>query len=53
LAQSRIARDVISVPLSLTIVTGLPRRAMIASSSRARRRPPIDVSTTSASASRV
>src|SRR5262249_31002621 len=37
-----------SVPLSLTTVSGRPRRAMMASSSRATRRPEIEVSTTSA-----
>jgi hypothetical protein len=48
-----MARLVISVPLSLTMVAGRPRRAIRMSSSRAMRWPPIEVSTTSASASRV
>ena len=34
-----------SVPLSLTIINGFPRAATMASSSRATRRPEIDVST--------
>jgi hypothetical protein len=35
-------------PLSLTIINGFPRAATMASSSRATRRPEIDVSTISA-----
>jgi hypothetical protein len=39
--------------LSLTIIAGRPRRAITAASSRTTRRPPIELSTTRASASRV
>ena len=52
-AKRKIARLVSSVPLSLTIIGGLPRSATIASSSRATRAPDSDVSTTSARFSRV
>jgi hypothetical protein len=44
LHQASIALQVNSVPLSETIEPGLPRRASIAVSSRATRRPEIDVS---------
>ena len=44
--QPRIALEVSSVPLSLTIMAGLPRVAMSASSSRATRSPESDVSAT-------
>ena len=50
--HSGIARPVISVPLSLTMVAGSPRRAIRTSSSRAMRWPPIEVFTTSARAPR-
>jgi cytochrome c len=53
LVHSSTAREVSSVPLSLTIIVGRPRRAITASSSRTTRRPPIELSTTRASASRV
>jgi hypothetical protein len=53
LVHSRTAREVSSVPLPLTIIAGRPRRAISASSSRTTRRPPIEVSTTKASASRM
>ena len=39
-----MAFDVYSVPLSLMIVSGHPRRRMMASNSRATRRPDSDVS---------
>ncbi len=42
--QASMAFKVNSVPWSLKIISGLPRRAMMASSSRATRRPEIDVS---------
>jgi len=49
-----MAFEVSSVPLSLTIVSGrLPRRRMMSSSSRATRRPEIDVSAINARHSRV
>jgi hypothetical protein len=41
-AQASMAREVNSVPLSETIIPGLPRRSMRAVSSRATRRPEID-----------
>jgi len=53
LVHSSTARAVSSVPLSETIIAGRLRRAMIASRSRTTRAPPIEVSTASASASRV
>ena len=43
-----MAFEVNSVPWSLTIRPGLPRRAMTAETSRATRRPEIEVSTTAA-----
>ncbi len=46
--QASIAFEVNSVPWSLTIKPGLPRRAISAISSRATRRPEIEVSTTAA-----
>lgn len=46
--QARIAMLVNSVPLSETHVVGLPRTAMMASSSRATRAPESEVSATSA-----
>ena len=52
-AQANMAFEVNSVPLSETIVSGRPRIAMIRSSSRATRRPEIEVSATSARHSRV
>ena len=52
-AQDRIALLVSSVPLSLTIVLGLPRRAIRRSSSRATRLPDSEVSATAARHSRV
>jgi hypothetical protein len=42
--HSRIASDVSSAPLSETIIPGFPRRSIRAVSSRAARRPEIDVS---------
>jgi len=48
-----MACEVSSVPLSLTMISGFPRAATMASSSRATRRPEIDVSTISARHSRV
>jgi hypothetical protein len=52
-AHCRMALQVSSLPLSLTIMVGLPRQAMMASSSRATRWPEIEVSATSAKHSRV
>jgi hypothetical protein len=43
-AQANTAFEVNSVPLSETIMRGLPRRLINAVSSRATRRPEIDVS---------
>jgi hypothetical protein len=48
LVHSCTAREVSSVPLSLTIVAGRLRRALRTSSSRTTRWPPIDLSTTTA-----
>ncbi len=49
----RIAFEVSSVPLSLTIIPGFPRRSISAVSSRATRRPEMDVSGIAARHSRV
>ena len=48
-----MALDVYSVPLSLMIVSGRPRLRMMASNSRATRRPDSEVSATSPRHSRV
>jgi hypothetical protein len=53
IAQRRMALKINSVPLSLTIILGLPRSAMSPSSSRATRRPNSEVSATSVMLSRV
>ena len=53
IAQTRIAVEVSSVPLSETMPAGRPRTATILSSSRATRVPEIEASATSARHSRV
>jgi len=53
LLQCRIAFEVNSVPLSETIICGLPRRSMRVVSSRATRLPEIEVSGMAAKHSRV
>ena len=53
LRQTSMAFEVNSVPLSETIMPGLPRRLINAVSSRATRRPEIDVSGIAAKQSRV
>ena len=52
-AQANMAFEVNSVPLSETIMPGLPRRLINAVSSRATRRPEIEVSGIAARHSRV
>ena len=52
-AQANMAFEVNSVPLSETIMPGLPRRSINAVSSRATRRPEIEVSGIAARHSRV
>src|SRR5271170_1441795 len=52
-AQANMAFEVNSVPLSETIMPGLPRRSISAVSSRATRRPEIEVSGIAARHSRV
>jgi hypothetical protein len=51
--QARMAFEVNSVPWSKTIMSGLPRRMIRSVSSRATRRPEIDVSGMAARHSRV
>jgi hypothetical protein len=53
LAKASMALEVNSVPLSETIMPGLPRRSISAVSSRATRRPEIEVSGIAARHSRV